>query len=74
MQTLDLFDVGPNAPWEVEVELRDSEYRRDWYVIPVPAEMIDEADKLHFGLFGYIKHYLFSTPYKLKAASHPRKR
>ena len=74
MQTFDLFNVGSNAPWEVEVELRDPEYRRDWYVIPVPAELVDENDSLHFDLFSYIDHYLFSTPYKLKAASQPRKR
>ena len=73
MITLDLFNVGHDAPWKIVVELRDTrDYSRDDYLIPLSEELAKEGST--FGsLFTRIDYHLLDTPYKLKAAEYPSK-
>tara|TARA_B100000902_G_C27068681_1_gene792895 strand:- start:59 stop:265 length:207 start_codon:yes stop_codon:yes gene_type:complete len=67
MQTLDLFELGDTATWEIEVELRDRECNRNDFIIPMNEELLDGP------YITRIDYHLIDTPYKLKSACYPHK-
>ena len=73
MQTLDLFKLGDTATWEIEVELKDTQCRRDDFIIPLTEELAMEAD-IFGSLWTRIKYHLLDTPYRLKYAGEASKR
>lgn len=74
MTTLDLFNVGNDAPWQIVVDLRDCrDYTRNYYLIPLSEELAEEGSM--FGsLRTRIKYHLLDTHYTLKGGSAPSKR
>ena len=67
MQTLDLFKLGDKATWSIEVELKDRECRRDYFIIPMNEELLGGP------YITRINYHLIDTPYKLKSAYYPHK-
>jgi hypothetical protein len=76
MQTLDLFKLGDTATWEIEVELKDTQCRRDDFIIPLTEELAMEAIEadIYGPLLTRIRYHLLDTPYRLKYAGEAIKR
>ena len=74
MTTLDLFNVGTDAPWTIELELRDCrDYTRNYYIVPLTEELAKQAG-ICGDLFTRIDYHLLDTPYKLKSFYGPKRR
>jgi hypothetical protein len=73
MQTLDLFKLGDKATWEIEVELKDTQCRRDDFIVPLTEKLAMEAD-VYGSLWTRIKYHLLDTPYRLYSAREAIKR
>ena len=68
MKILDLFNVGTDAPWEIEVELSDRECNREDYIIPLTEEILSKN-----GLITRIESHLLDYPLRVKSSCTPRK-